>query len=385
MAGQSYIGSVGRGVPNPCDRQQVLGRPGGSGLSEVKPRLTIGGDFELTTLNYGDPQQLATLTHGFEGTWTSSGRSALALVLQQLTTRGINHVHLPSYLCESIIAPIEALNLDYSFYPVDSSLTARPEPPAGAAVLIINYFGWLNPAMTDWQETPPEFVLIEDCCQALLSGWNKAAARTDHIILSPRKFAGTALGGWCNTPSDPVPNDRGINEAFQQSLKARMLRGSYLSDESASVDSSIESTYLSLLAGVESFLDENPTNTGLPDAALRLIAGMDWKLIAERRRSNWLVLHEQLHDQLQPIFETLPDDVVPLGYEVRVDDRDRIREQLAKRRIFCPVHWPLPKQVNRTTFPQSAELAATALTLPVDQRYTSDDMSRLAEAIADTL
>jgi len=354
-------------------------------LSEVKPRLTIGGDFELTTLNYGDPQQLAKLTHGFEGTWTSSGRSALALVLQQLVTRGINHVHLPSYLCESIIAPIQALSLDYSFYPVDSSLTAHPEPPAGAAVLIINYFGWLNPALIDWQETPPEFTLIEDCCQALLSGWNRHSGSAHQIILSPRKFAGTPLGGWCNMRSDRVADDQAINDAFRQSLTARLLRGAYLSDKTAPVDSRIESMYLSILAGVESFLDENPTNTSLPDTALRLIAGTDWNSIAERRRNNWLVLHEQLRNQLQPIFETLPDDVVPLGYAVRVGDRDRLREQLAKRRIFCPVHWPLPEQVNRTKFPQSAELADTALTLPIDQRYTSDDMSRLAEAIADTL
>ena len=354
-------------------------------MSEVQPRLTIGGDFELTTLNYADPQQLATLTHGFEGTWTSSGRSALALVLQQLVTGGINHVHLPSYLCESIIAPIEALHLDYSFYPVDSLLTAHPEPPAGAAVLIINYFGWLNPALSDWQEPPAEFVLIEDCCQALLSGWNRPAANAHHTILSPRKFAGIPLGGWCNMPSSRVADDEDINEAFRQSLTARLLRGAYLSDKGAPVDSSIESMYLSLLAGVERFLDENPTNTGVPDTALRLIAGTDWDSIAQQRRSNWLVLHEQLRNQLQPVFETLPDDVVPLGYVVTVDDRDRVREKLAKRRIFCPVHWPLPEQVNRTRFPQSAELTATALTLPIDQRYTSDDMSRLAEAIADTL
>ena len=113
----------------------------------LPPRRIIGGDFEIERLTFGTREQLNALTRGLHGTWTTSGRGALSVVLKQLQAVGVRHVHLPSYLCESLLLPIKALGLDYSFYPVDAALAAHPNPPKGAAVLVIHYFGWLNPAI----------------------------------------------------------------------------------------------------------------------------------------------------------------------------------------------------------------------------------------------
>ena len=124
----------------------------------------IGGDFELESIPSGLSEQDVFQTYGVSGTWTTSGRSALAVILQHLTNRGVNHVHLPAYLCSSILLPIKELGLTYSFYRVDHELAAHPESIEGSAVLLIHYFGWLNKSTARIREEAVHgsFHLIED-------------------------------------------------------------------------------------------------------------------------------------------------------------------------------------------------------------------------------
>jgi hypothetical protein len=352
-------------------------------------RRIIGGDFEIERLTCGTREQLNALVRGQSGTWTTSGRGALSLILKQLQAKGVRHVHLPSYLCESLLLPIKALGLDYSFYPVDAAtLAAQPDPLAGAAVLVIHYFGWLNPAINTLRRdaSKTSFYLIEDAAQALLSDWDAPSeiATPDasrFLLLSPRKFAPTVLGGWCNVVAEPLMSEPAIEELATRSLAARMTRWLYLADASAPVEATIETLYLDHLKAIEKFLDEHPTSTSVPQFILGLIAGQNWEAIALRRRANWQHLNALLSARVETLQTTLPPGVVPLGYVIRLRERDRVRASLAAERIFCPVHWPLPVEVEAQRFPDAANFAATSLTLPVDQRYTESEMSRIADAV----
>lgn len=340
-------------------------------------RLTLGGDFELSNISQGNAENLTALTKGIPGTWTLSGRGALALTLKDLEDHGISHVHLPAYLCESIIAPLEALKVAYSFYPVDRSLVGHPDPPAGSATFVINYFGWLNPGL----DNPPAETLIEDSCQAMLSGWQPSSSASKYIICSPRKFAATGLGGWTNLAQAPPITTPDAEIFLQRSLDARLLRGKYLANKTSAIDEETEKEYLTELADVENFLDSHPTESGIPELGLKVIAGIDWKRVAETRRNNWLQLYDLLSAHVELVFNNLPDAVAPLCFVIRTANRDRVRRKLAAQRIFCPVHWPLPTQVDRQKFPISAELSDTLLSLPIDQRYGTDEMNFLAQAV----
>lgn len=342
----------------------------------------IGGDFELHGLPLGPVERLANLTKGMSGVWTASGRSAFALVLHHLQASGVRHVHLPAYLCESVLQPVRALGLQYSFYPVDADFIARPEPPAGAAVLLIHYFGWLNPATEELRaEGGRSFCLIEDACQALLSDWPVPDDLARYVFLSPRKFGPVPLGGWCSIQPEQGPPCKETEALAWQSLTARLLRGAYLAEPEAPVDFSVETMYLTALRKVETFLDEHPTCGGIPQIALKIIAGLDWQDIAVRRRANWQHLSQLLDGHVEPLMHDLPPQVAPLGYVVRLRDRDSVQDRLATQRIFCPVHWPLPEEVSPQRFPEAASLAKTCLTLPIDQRYGPEEMARIAEAV----
>jgi hypothetical protein len=356
-------------------------------MSREQSRRVIGGDFELDQLSLAPVEQLDRLTRGLKGRWTTSGRGALALVLKELRHRGVRHVHLPAYLCESVIQPVRALGFDFSFYPVDLSLTAQPDPPAGACLLVIHYFGWMNRAVDSLRtQVSPKFPLIEDAVQALLSDWSAPENESRFVILSPRKFGPAILGGWCSVAGteddeavEKVPGE--VGPVIWRGLAARLARGAYLRDAEGAIEERVEDFYLAALGAVEKFLDQHPTHASVPRLVLEQMAGVDWERVARRRRENWLQLRELLAGRVEALHHELPEGVVPLGYLVALKERDRVRAALAAERIFCPVHWPLPREVERRNFPAAAALSETCLTLPVDQRYGPEEMSRLAEAL----
>ena len=64
-----------------------------------------------------------------KGTWTSNGRSAFYLILNDLKSKGINHVHLPSFICDTLLQAVAYSNwIKNSFYPISAlDLSAYPE------------------------------------------------------------------------------------------------------------------------------------------------------------------------------------------------------------------------------------------------------------------
>ena len=91
-------------------------------------RFAVGGEFELEMPQFSDADGLERLTHGLSGTWVVSGRAALNRILRKVQERGVRHVHLPAYLCESVLQPVKARGMEFSFYPVDEHLIAHPDP-----------------------------------------------------------------------------------------------------------------------------------------------------------------------------------------------------------------------------------------------------------------
>ena len=97
----------------------------------------------------------------------------------------------------------------------------------------------------------------------------------------------------------------------------------------------------------------------------------------------WLYL--SLDGLVEFIFDYLPDDTVPLGALIRIGDRDRVRQDLRLRRIFCPIHWRLPAEVRAGCFASAVELSAACLTLPIDQRYDTQDMVYMADILKELI
>jgi hypothetical protein len=68
---------------------------------------------------------------------------------------------------------------------------------------------------------------------------------------------------------------------------------------------------------------------------------------------------------------------VPLGFPVRLRNRDTVRQGMFKHDIYPPVHWPIKGKVP-VEFRASHRLARQVMTIPCDQRYSVEEMKRVA-------
>jgi dTDP-4-amino-4,6-dideoxygalactose transaminase len=103
---------------------------------------------------------------------------------------------------------------------------------------------------------------------------------------------------------------------------------------------------------------------------------VDYSTIAKRRRDNYRALSERLGEYA--IFRGIEPDVVPLGFPVRLANRDEVRQALFDHQIYPPVHW-LIEGVTPPEYKDSHRLACQIMTLPCDQRYGPEDMETIAE------
>lgn len=353
------------------------------GLVEER-RVAIGGEFEMTAVTAKSFHGILGKRICSGGSWTISGRAAFAIILRKLMEQGVSHVHLPSYLCESLLLPVKALGLTFSFYRVDLSLAAHPEPPSGAAVLLIHYFGWLNASTQRLRsEAGGSFYLIEDFSQSFLSGTGAYNTEKSYAFFSARKFGPVPLGGWSSEAAKLNDGKVEVAMVLKRSLSARKLKGCYLSDRNDGIDNSIEASYLGDLESVERFLEAD-LESELPCAVLDIIGGLDWEEVSRRRRSNWLYMKQSLLGHATLLEHDLPVDTVPLGCVILSEDRCNVRMRLSASRIFCPVHWPMPDDISKADFPEAVHLSQRCLTIPIDQRYAEKDLDRITEILKDS-
>ncbi|MEE2828986.1 MAG: hypothetical protein VX498_07350 [Myxococcota bacterium] len=308
----------------------------------------------------------------------ANARSGMKLLVEALRPE---RVWLPSFLCESLIEPIASAGLDLCFYSVDSSLQVQVDPGldalrSGDLLVQIHYFGFPVDRRLAALARERGAHVVDDAAQALLS--SQVGSDSDFVLTSPRKFVGvpdgaTLTGPGCDQLTFPPLGDPPTAWAAA-ALAASTERAAF---DAGSGDR----------AWFEQFQEVEKTQ---PTGAFAMSAlgsrlldtSFDWGEIARKRRANYRQILSRLSDCA--LFPELPDSVVPLGFPVRLAERDRVRADLMAAQIYPPVHWPVPDRVP-SKFAVSRQLAAEIMTLPCDQRYGADDMDRVVSVLQRSL
>jgi hypothetical protein len=342
----------------------------------------IGGVFELDLASVLEAREAPARFPQAQA--VTSGRTAIAILAEENPGLWL----LPAYLCDSVIQPLRQAGIPFDFYPVGGDLRPRldelersVESQSPAIVLVVDYFGF-PPSLEDatrLRALREACLVVEDCVQGSLVELPDAAggAIGEAAFTSFRKYLPVPDGGLLIgvTPRQLPP----ASSSLRQRLLGQLLRGAWVSGEAEGPE--VEATFLGLLEAGEAALDEELPLEATSRLSERLIAGLDLGEAASRRRANFGVLSEALDgsEAVTPLLHELPAGVSPLALPVRVGGgrRDAVRAELVRRRIFCPVHWPLPPEIDQERFPEEHRLASEMLGLPLDQRYGAADMQRL--------
>ena len=128
---------------------------------------------------------------------------------------------------------------------------------------------------------------------------------------------------------------------------------------------------------VDDSLDKQPIRM-MSKLTQRMMQSIDYEAVAEKRRKNYLMLHEVL-DRENNLPITLEMDAVPMVYPYLSSMTD-LRERLIKHKIFVAQYWP---NVLKCALKNEIEyfLACQMQPLPIDQRYGENEIQRTLDII----
>ena len=303
-----------------------------------------------------------------------NARSAILFLLEWLSTA---RVWMPSYLCGSMLLGAYQRGVGVEFFDVNhdlrvSSLAWLDGVRPGDLVVLIDYFGFPCESACAIEAKRRGAWVLEDACSALLSSHVGRCA--DFVVFSPRKFLGVPDGGIlsnkCGLPAPRMELQSPPPEWWIKALSAGVERREF--DRHGG-----DRRWFELFQEVEA---EAPVgHYAMSELSRALLThSFDYSAIARQRVANYRVLADMLWEIA--VFPDLPSGTVPLGFPIRVKDRDHVRQTLFDHEIYPPVHWPI-KNVVPSDFVDSHRLAAEIMTLPCDQRYGEDDMARMASTL----
>jgi len=341
---------------------------------ESKPQV-VGGMFGLGEMRY-----LRTSPPSFLGdlaVFLVNASSGIWLLIRTLSP---SQVWMPSYLCDSMLKAVDNGATTVKFYEMNydlmiPSLEWIEDVGPGDLIVFIDYFGF--PGDTSFVGPAKErgAWILEDASQALLSNVGQFS---DFVLFSPRKFLGVPDGGVLvvdqKTKFNSITLDSPPATWCLKTLAASILRRDF-------------DLYGGTYRWFELF-QETEAEFPIGPYAMSELSKMllwhsfDYLMISERRVANYQQLSKALGTiALSP---SLPAEVVPLGFPIRLNERDRVRRGLFARDVYPSVHWPIQGVVPER-FKDSHRLAAEIMTLPCDQRYDNSDMDRMAQIICDVL
>lgn len=315
--------------------------------------------------------------------WYLLGRHAITALLDHLAkTRP--RVWLPSYFCHEVLAcsRMQCEVLEYR----DDPRWPEPEwsslfPKPTDIVVAVNYFGvrsgevWRN-----WRNKNP-CVLLEDHTHDPHSNW-ALQSTAEYAFCSLRKTLPVPDGCvlWSPTGLD-LPTAPSVGDWSGSALKlaAMFHKAEYLSGHGGAGDA-LKTLFRSQQLEGERRLTTAAVSTITPYTHAYLAAGSpeSWR---RQRLGNALRLIRSLDNWKggNLLFHIWPAGHVPfcvLAVFASERERDECRTVLHTHNVFCPVHWEC-----QTSDPDALDLSSRVLSLCVDQRYTEQDMDRVAELL----
>lgn len=347
-------------------------------------QIRIGGEFELTLAAFSQvPSEAVPVLPTPYARWTNTGRAALLLAAEDILRRGGEPlVWLPAFCCGSVVQAFRQARFAVRYYTCTELHHREGMPPApqpGESVLFVHYFGHRNELRSAqaaaWKGAGVH--VIEDAAQAALT---EGIGGTGHyVITSLRKFFAQPDGAMVGSQHDLNITLADADEAFvSERTLAKLMRGAFAEPE----------LFLPLIEHSESGLDDSAIVPRHPSWVSRqLMLRTNVASAAERRRANWRALHGTLDgvltSNLEPLFDAIREDEVPLGLAVRVRDgrRDGLRRFLARHSAFCPIHWKLSHIPPAAELSADHLLASDIITLPIDQRMDGQHIHRFVSLL----
>ncbi len=346
----------------------------------------IGGIFPVENkLN----QPNAWFTH-WPGQWDlvhmMSGRCALTFcLLDYLEGNSGKRCYVPSYTCETVLAPYRKLGMELIFYDFNSKM----EPVFDRNLIgkfdilhIAGYYGFSNYSRSFLDLAKAHSaVIVQDITHSMFSS-NGLDPLADYAAGSARKWLGVASGGVAyKKGSDfnitPLPVD---NEHIARRLLLLEGASALQSPTGDSTAFDMEKRFWA----AEGMLRKMFSYQASDAESIEIMEHFDVATLQNKRRSNYRLMLELINLKLPEfteyiVFPELDDDSVPSHFTILYPERNKLQNLLLDQGIKTTVYWPdIPEGCEEFA---SANIYRQVLSLPIDQRYGNAEMEAIVDAL----
>lgn len=313
---------------------------------------SIGGYFELELPN-------TVNDWGKDFIELNSARNCLEYIL---LARKSTKIYLAYYTCDVLLEPIKKLNINYEFYDIDFNLEPifdYSKIKDSEIFLYTNYFGIKDKFINILCERLFDKIVIDNA-----QGFFSLPITGVDTFYSPRKFVGVADGGL-------LSSNKRINLDFEKDESYDRM--SHLLKR---IDLSAEEAYLDFCTNDRSL--ENQPIKLMSNLTKKILSTLNFDDIKKRRKENFAFLNEKLKEN-NLLKIDISEDSVPMVYPFRTKNKD-LKKQLINKKIYCATYWPnVFEWCSEDT--NSYILAEEIIALPIDQRYSINDMKKILENV----
>ena len=302
----------------------------------------IGGYFEFETYHGTTPHDAALAFN--------TARNCLEFLI---SAKRISEIALPFFLCDAVKYVCERQNVIIRYYNVNEQLEPILEDITPSAYLyFVNYYGqfdneWIRKLKSKHKN------LIVDNVQAF---FQEPLPETD-TIYTCRKFFGVPDGAYLYTDTYDGYETLEQDESYERMYHI-MGRFERTGSEFYTAYTDCEDSFCKQLPKKMSKLTSN------------ILRSFNYSYISTVRTENFSYL-QSVFSHINKLDLKIPEG--PYMYPLLVENGAIVRKKLQEEKIFIPILWP---DVFNCSDAAEFEkyLASNILPIPVDQRYTVDDM-----------
>jgi hypothetical protein len=332
---------------------------------------------------------------GTDYVWTSTGRSAISLVLSSIenAVEVPKRAVLPAFTCDTVVEPFVKNGYEIFTYNVDKGLVVNEEYLSllikdiePSVLLFHNYFGFETFSLSHGLLNILKgmgTILIEDCTQTLFSSFRNTQA--DFWIASIRKWSGVPDGGFAVRDEGvftikPRCNDEALES---KKIEASLLKYDYIINGKGN-----KSDFLEAFAEAENILNNQTEIYSISPSSMKIQGDLNVSKLKVKRRDNYSQLYDGIikKESIKPAMSQLKENenVVPLYFPLYCNDRRITQKLLASNDIYAPILWPCPKVFSSKIKDKTVKyIYEHLLCIPIDQRYDSGDMDRILKVLYD--
>lgn len=284
------------------------------------------------------------------------GRNCLAYLIR---AKQIKHLYIPKFLCNSIAEVCNRENVDVEYYSIGTDFLPKEIVQHNDSwVYIVNYYGQITNDILRKMISKYRNVIIDN-----IQAYFQAPIEGIDTIYTCRKFFGVSDGAFLYTDVQ-LNEELEIDESYE---RIRFLLGRF--------ERSATEFYSEYVKGEEDFCG-SPIKK-MSKLTNNLLHGIDYEKVKKQRTINFDCLHKELA-QINKLNLATPEGAYM--YPLYIENGYKIRKALQSWKIYIPTLWPdVFKICNEKSL--EYDMAKNILPIPVDQRYTMEDMHYIYEVI----